>query len=130
MASRKIASTGATVTITSASAAPKGKASKKGAASPVLAPQTSPLPVVAAPVAVAPVKQAKAPQFAALTLGAKKYRVKAAHNMAAMDAIIALMKDGPAPVPAVLTALAAHPAVGGASGFVGYCVRRGYLQAS
>jgi hypothetical protein len=78
----------------------------------------------------APVKQAKAPQFAALVMGAKPYRVKAAHNMAAMQAIQTLLSSGPAPVPAVLAALAAHPAVGGASGFVGYCVRRGYLQAA
>jgi hypothetical protein len=115
---------GATVKLTSASKATKGKTP---AASPLPATQTAAI----APVApTLPIKQAKAPQFAALVMGAKPYRVKAAHNMAAMQAIQALLASGPAPVPAVLAALAAHPAVGGASGFVGYCVRRGYLQAA
>jgi hypothetical protein len=68
--------------------------------------------------------------MAALAMGGKKYRVKAAHNMAAMEALLKLLANGPTPMPAALEALAAHPAVGGASGFIGYCVRRGYLQAA
>ena len=117
---------GATVKITAASAAPiKGKAKQA----------TSPLPTVAtptpAPVAPMPVVALRSgPVVQAVTMGPKVYRVKAAHTLVAWQAVCGLMAGGPAAMPAVLTAIKAHPSLGGAAGFVQYCLRRGYLVAA
>jgi len=132
MATRKTTSTGATVTTTPANAfttvAPKGKAKQ--------APKASPLPTVATPAAVAPVAPVPVvalrtgPVVQAVSIGPKVYRVKAEHTLVAWTALQTLMAAGPAPMPAVLDAIKAHPSVGGATGFVQYCLRRGYLVAA
>lgn len=121
---------GATVTVKPANAfttvAPKGKAKPAKA---------SPLPTVAtpapAPVAPAPVVALRTgPAVQAVALGPKVYRVKAEHNLVAWRAVEALMATGPAPMPAVLETIKLHPSLGGASGFMQYCLRRGYLVAA
>jgi hypothetical protein len=130
MATRKITKAGATVTTVPANAfttvAPKGKAK---------APKASPLPTVATPAPVAPapvpvVALRTGPVVQAVALGPKVYRVKAAHTLQAWTAVQALMATGPAPMPAVLDSIKQHPSVGGATGFVQYCLRRGYLVAA
>ena len=124
---------GATVTTVPANAfttvAPKGKAKQAPKASPL--PVALPAPVVAAPAAPVPVVALRTgPVVQAVALGPKVYRVKAAHTLAAWQAVQALMATGPAPMPAVLASIATHPSVGGATGFVQYCLRRGYLVAA
>lgn len=122
---------GATVKITAASAAPikgKGKGKAKQAASPL--PTVATLPTLA-PVAPLPVVALRSgPVVQAVTMGPKVYRVKAAHTLVAWQAVCGLMASGPAAMPAVLTAIKAHPSLGGAAGFVQYCLRRGYLVAA
>ena len=128
--SKKVTSTGATVTTKPANAfttvVPKGKAK---------APKASPLPTLATPAPVAPapvpvVALRTGPVVQAVSIGPKVYRVKAAHTLQAWTAVQALMASGPAPMPKVLDAIKAHPSVGGATGFVQYCLRRGYLVAA
>jgi len=126
MATRNTTKAGAIVTIKPANAfttvAPKR--TTKAAASPlptVATPTPAPVPVVA--LRTGPVVQA-------VSIGPKVYRVKAAHTLVAWQAVQALMASGPAPMPAVLASIAAHPSVGGATGFVQYCLRRGYLVAA
>ena len=129
--STKTTASGATVTTVPANAfttvAPKGKAKPAKAsplptvATPLPAPTVAPVPVVA--LRSGPVVQAVA-------IGPKVYRVKAAHNLDAWQAVQALMANGPAPMPAVLDTIKLHPSLGGASGFMQYCLRRGYLVAA
>jgi hypothetical protein len=146
MATRKTTSTGATVINTPANAfttvAPKGKQVKAPKASPLptaadvastmaavaaqLTPNTTHTP--AAPVPVVALRTG--PVVQAVSIGPKVYRVKAAHTLVAWQAVQGLMATGPAPMPAVLQAIKAHPSVGGATGFVQYCLRRGYLVAA
>ena len=135
MATRKVTSTGATVTITSAAAAPTNKVAKASKA-PKAVTVASPLPTVATPAVVAPapaaapvpvVAQRGGPVVQAIALGDKVYRVKAEHNLAAWRALEQLMAGHAAPMPVVLETLKAHPSIGGAAGFVQYCLRRGYL---
>jgi hypothetical protein len=147
MATRKqTTKAGATVTTVPANAfttvTPKAKAPAKAKA-----PKASPMPTLAqignplwAQATTAPVAAAAAPVpvvalrtgpvVTAVALGPKVYRVKAAHTLAAWQAVQALMATGPAPMPAVLASIATHPSVGGATGFVQYCLRRGYLVAA
>lgn len=143
MATRKqTTKAGATVTTVPANAftsvPPKGKA-KPAKASPLPMPAltdtasmleraevaqhnaTLPTPVVAL---------RSGPAVQAVALGPKVYRVKAEHNLVAWRAVEALMANGPAPMPAVLDTIKAHPSLGGASGFMQYCLRRGYLVAA
>jgi hypothetical protein len=105
---------------------PKGKTAK--------APKASTLPTVATPAPTAapvPVVALRTgPVVQAVSIGPKVYRVKAAHTLVAWQAVQGLMATGPAPMPAVLQAIKAHPSVGGATGFVQYCLRRGYLVAA
>jgi hypothetical protein len=128
--SKKVTSTGATVTTVPANAfttvTPKGKAK---------APKASPLPTLATPAPVAPapvpvVALRTGPVVQAVALGPKVYRVKAEHNLVAWQAVQALMAGGPAPMPKVLDTIKQHPSLGGASGFMQYCLRRGYLVAA
>jgi hypothetical protein len=131
----KVTSTGATVTTVPANAfttvAPKRTTTKatKGAAvaSPLPTAQT-PVPAPASPVPVVALRTG--PVVQAVNIGPKVYRVKAAHTLQAWTAVQQLMATGPAPMPAVLDAIKAHPSVGGATGFVQYCLRRGYLVAA
>jgi hypothetical protein len=127
MATRKVTSTGATVTTKPANAfttvTPKGK--------PAKAPKASALPTVATPAAPTPVVALRTgPVVQAVALGPKVYRVKAAHTLQAWTAVQALMATGPAPMASVLDSIKQHPSVGGATGFVQYCLRRGYLVAA
>jgi hypothetical protein len=133
---KKITSTGATVTTVPANAfttvVPKGKAKPVTKATPLPTVQTPvPAPVeapVAAPVPVVALRTG--PVVQAVSMGPKVYRVKAEHTLVAWTAVQKLMATGPAPMDQVLTAIKAHPSVGGATGFVQYCLRRGYLVAA
>lgn len=130
---RKITHTGATVTTTPANAfttvAPKGGKKVVTKANPLPTVQT-PVPAPVEPVAVPVVALRTGPVVQAVSIGPKVYRVKAEHTLIAWTAVQALMANGPAPMPAVLDAIKAHPSVGGATGFVQYCLRRGYLVAA
>lgn len=126
MTTRKTTKAGATVTTVPANAfttvAPKGKAKPaKASPLPTAAPAAAPVPVVAL---------RSGPVVGAVAIGPKVYRVKAEHNLAAWQAVQALMANGPAPMPAVLETIKLHPSLGGASGFMQYCLRRGYLVAA
>ena len=130
--STKTTSAGATVTTVPANAfttvAPKGKAKQAPKASPLPVATAAPAPAAPAPVPVVALRTG--PVVQAVAIGPKVYRVKAAHTLQAWTAVQALMAAGPAPMPAVLDAIKAHPSVGGATGFVQYCLRRGYLVAA
>ena len=89
-------------------------------------------------VAVARAAPAAAPAVVALRGGAAVtkvqlvagavYRTKAPHNVRWWQAVQAAVASGPAPVAALV---AAAPAGSGVpTHFVGYCLRRGYLQAA
>lgn len=118
MATRKT-STGATVTTTSA------KPSKAPKAITV----ASPLPTVATPVpAPAPahvpaVALRGGPAVASVLMTGKVYRTKAQHNLDWWATITGKAHTEAAPVAALLEAKVP-------SHFIGYCIRRGYLQAA
>lgn len=134
MATRKVTSSGATVTTKPANAfttvTPKGKAKQAPKASPLPNSTVWPAFAQATPAPVPVVALRTGPVVQAVSIGPKVYRVKAAHTLVAWQAVQGLMAAGPAPMPAVLQAIKAHPSVGGATGFVQYCLRRGYLVAA
>jgi hypothetical protein len=105
------------------------------APAPVVAP--NPMAVIAASVtqAVAPVapvvqavKTARTGSVAVCVLGTTAYRTTAAHNIAWWQAINAALAAGPQPVAALCALPTAHGVVPGH--FVGYALRKGYLQAA
>ena len=113
---------GATVTITKAApTATKGKT------------KASPLPSVNNAFTVVPVAPAApvaptvalrgGPAVASVHMTGKVYRTKAAHNLEWWAALQKATATGPASVTTVLeNKVPSH--------FVGYCIRRGYLQAA
>ena len=110
---------------TKATKAPANKAASKAPAAPVVAqtvaaPAPTPTPVVA-------VRGGLVLQAVALVPG-KVYKTKAPHNQAWWAMLAAACAAGPAAVNPLL-ATQANPA-GVPMHFVGYCVRRGYLQAA
>lgn len=126
--------------------APSLAASKKAAKAPSKAVVTRPAapgPIAALAAALvapaAPVVAPKAPSAVptrthgavqAVKLGAKTYRVKAGHNAETWAAITAALAGGPASVEVVAKAAEKHTGGSGAVGFIGYCVRRGYLAVA
>ena len=105
--------------------APARKAASKAPSAPVAAqtvatPAPTPTPVVA-------VRGGLVLQAVALVPG-KVYKTKAPHNQAWWALLAAACAAGPAAVNPLL-ATQANPA-GVPMHFVGYCVRRGYLQAA
>lgn len=99
------------------------KAPRKGAkpAAPVAAPQAAtPAPAVAVRGGLVFNTVAQVP--------GKVYRTKAPHNVAWWAAIAKATANGPAPVAPLLVS-ASNPQ-GVPVAFLGYCVRRGYLQAA
>lgn len=120
-----MATTQKTPRATKATKAPTTKGASKAPSAPVAAqtvatPAPTPTPVVA-------VRGGLVLQAVALVPG-KVYKTKAPHNMAWWAVLAAACAKGPAAVNPLL-ATQANPA-GVPMHFVGYCVRRGYLQAA
>lgn len=105
---------------TPARKAPAKAPNKPAKAQTVATPATPPAPVVA-------VRGGLVLQAVALVPG-KVYKTKAPHNQAWWAAIAKACANGPAAVNPLL-ATQANPG-GVPMHFVGYCVRRGYLQAA
>lgn len=128
-----------------APAAPSLAASKKASKAPSKAVVTKAQPAgPIAALAAALAAPAQAPKVAAPTvvptrahgtvqavkMGTKAYRVKAGHNAETWQLVCAALAAGPAPVETVAKAAQKHTGGTGAVGFIGYCVRRGYLAVA
>lgn len=96
------------------------------AASPM--PTLATLPASTTPVAPPTVALRGGQAVAQVTLTGKPYRTAAPHNQQWWATVTSAATPGPAPVAAML----ASPtnANGVPAHFIGYCLRRGYLQAA